>query len=457
MPPLPARVRRLARPLPILLLGTYTFAIRVHGIHRHFWMYGDQMRDWAIATGPLAELPLVGTPSTVGGTSLGPVFYWTLWTIAHTLGPWFDRLPHAGGIGLAALQSAADMLLASALWRRLGSLAAAAAVVLLAASSPHDLAFSATIWNPVLAVALAKTALALVLIPGERPAPARVGGAAGAAWLAVQAHSGALFVAATVFLWFIVRELRGGAYGRAAATAAGLAGVVLALQVPFLVHVARHSTAGVAPEVVLRTVGQVGEPGAFSLARSAAAVGDALEVLVAGPFSVPGFLFLLLACAIVLVALRRRQPDLLFATVVPIALAIAGFAPWTRPFDSYWFLALVPSAVLLAVCALLAIVPARRAGAAAAILLIAAVAVQPPRVARSREFLRLPEYEALVRGSRQIARYGAPVARVEADFVDPEVDREVLLRLLGGHIDRHARLAAVIEPDGRAVFKDARR
>src|SRR5438105_10467986 len=85
-----------------------TLAVRVWDVQRHFWMLGDQIRDWSIALGPLARLPLVGPPTHVRGYTIGPAFYWILWTIRVTVGPWFHNLPHAGGIGQAILQSAAD-------------------------------------------------------------------------------------------------------------------------------------------------------------------------------------------------------------------------------------------------------------------------------------------------------------------------------------------------------------
>src|SRR6267378_2987576 len=92
--------------------------IRVWGISTRFWLLGDQIRDWSIALGSFTELPLVGPPTHVGGYTIGPAFYWILWVLRVLFGPWFDNLPHAGGIGQAALQSAADALLLVAIWRR---------------------------------------------------------------------------------------------------------------------------------------------------------------------------------------------------------------------------------------------------------------------------------------------------------------------------------------------------
>lgn len=443
-------------PLLLALLGAYTLTIRVWDIHQHFWMYGDQMRDWLIATGPMRELPLTGTPSTAGGTSLGPAFYWTLWIIAAVAGPWFDYLPHAGGLGLSFLQSAADVLLAFAIWRRTGSIAIALTAVLIAASSPHDLAISATIWNPVLSVAFAKTAVALLLVYGRGPSPWTMAVVAAMAWLAVQAHSGGLFVALACFLWFVARDLAARRYRDAAATAFGLQMVVLVLQIPFLLHLLGGSAGNAAPTAILQAVGQAGQENVVSLSRSVQAVGGALDVLVNQPWSITWFPTLLLGASAIVAVRYRREADIVFATALPIVLAMAAFSSWTRPFDSYWFLPLVPSASLLLVLAIAAPVRGRAATVVPVLCLTAILALQPARIARSHEFLRLPAYGALVQGSRQIAKYGQPIARIEAPFVDPEIDREVLYRLLGGTLHPESGLIATINPDGSVAYRKER-
>ena len=114
----------------VLCLGLTV--VRTHGISQSFWLHGDQIRDCAIALGPWHDLPLSGTPSTVGGRATGPVFYWTLWLIRIVVGPATGNLPHAGGIGLSIIQSLADGVLLMAIWSRLGSLVLALAVVLVA-------------------------------------------------------------------------------------------------------------------------------------------------------------------------------------------------------------------------------------------------------------------------------------------------------------------------------------
>jgi hypothetical protein len=96
----------------------YVLLIRTYDLANSFLMIGEQIRDWRIALGPWFELPLTGAPSTAGGRGLGPAYYWLLWLGRHLVGPFTDNLPHAGGIWVALLQSAADTWLFVVLMRR---------------------------------------------------------------------------------------------------------------------------------------------------------------------------------------------------------------------------------------------------------------------------------------------------------------------------------------------------
>src|SRR5262249_59699087 len=128
----------------------------------------DQILYWRMALGSWRDLPIGGGPSSVGGTTLGPIFLWLLWGIRQIVGPWTYNLPHAGGIGLGILQSIADTVLLCAAWKRLASFPLALAVTLVIASAPYDMALTATIWNPPLAVALVKLTPACVLLRAGR-------------------------------------------------------------------------------------------------------------------------------------------------------------------------------------------------------------------------------------------------------------------------------------------------
>ena len=166
----------------------YVLLIRTYDITSTFLMLGDQIRDWTIALGSWRDLPLTGPPSVAGGRTLGPVYYWLLWLGRVIIGPFTDNLPHAGGIIVALLQTIGDTWLLWVLMTRL-PIALALATSLFVVSAPFDLGLSAVIWNPPVAAALAKMAMALVLTLGKEPARWRVAITAAVAWLAVQAHS----------------------------------------------------------------------------------------------------------------------------------------------------------------------------------------------------------------------------------------------------------------------------
>src|SRR5439155_9140973 len=213
----------------------FTLIIRVHGINTHFWLLDDQIRDWSIALRPLSELPLVGPPTHVHGYTIGPAFYWILWAIRVLVGPWFQNLPHAGGIGQAILQSGADTLLLVAVWQRIGSPWTALATVLLVATAAYDLALSALIWNPVAGSTLSKIATAMVLLDWY-DRPWRVAVIAAVAWFAVQAYTGAIFVAVGVFTALVIDPIMQRDRTTAYRTAIVIAVVIAVLQVPYAVH-----------------------------------------------------------------------------------------------------------------------------------------------------------------------------------------------------------------------------
>ena len=173
----------------------YVLLIRTYDLANSFLMLGEQTRDWAVALGSWTDLPLTGAPSTAGGRGFGPAYYWILWIGRVLVGPFTSNLPHAGGIWIALLQSAADTWLLVVLARRVPILLALA-ICLLIASAPFDISISGVIWNPPVAAALIKMATALALSLGESPAVWRVATTAAVSWLAVQAHLSALFVAA---------------------------------------------------------------------------------------------------------------------------------------------------------------------------------------------------------------------------------------------------------------------
>ncbi len=148
----------------------YVLLIRTYDLANSFLMLGEQTRDWAVALGSWTDLPLTGAPSTAGGRGFGPAYYWILWIGRVLVGPFTDNLPHAGGLWVAFLQSAADTCLLVVLARRVNVFLAVAACLLIA-SAPFDVSISGVIWNPPVAAALVKMATAMALGLGNAPSP----------------------------------------------------------------------------------------------------------------------------------------------------------------------------------------------------------------------------------------------------------------------------------------------
>jgi hypothetical protein len=164
----------------------------------------------------------------------------------------------------------------------------------------------------------------------------------------------------------------------------------------------------------------------------------------------------LAACAVV--AAYRMRDDLVVvcATVVPLVLAGFGFSLWQLRYDDYWFLTLAPSAALTVALALTAWRPI---APVVSIVLAALVLVAvPARLAETMTIHRLPEYGALVRGSREIRRHTPVVRSIDTQFVLPDsTDRRFLYEILGGRIAPDAPFGATITADGHAIFTAARR
>lgn len=437
----------------LILLGVfgYTFAIRVYGIGDHFGMYGDQVRDWAVAQLPMGELPAAGPPSVAGGRALGPIFYWVMWLIRVTLGPWFDNMPHAGGIGLSFLQSLADALLAYAIWKRLGNLPLAIAVIIMAATAPLDLTLSATIWNPVLAVALSKAAMALLLLHARAESFWKVALVSSVGWLALQAHSCGFFIGIITPAWFVLRDVARRRYRDAAATAFGLQLVIGVLQLPLLWHwMTTHEN--LAPTTVVASMGGTATAG-FSLTRGIDIVNASLQYVAVAPWQLSWLPWLLGACALIVMARRWQDADVWYVAVAPLVVAIVAMGAWTRPFEAYWFLGLVPSIALLIGLGLTHVAPPRFAVPVAAAVCLAAAAAQPARIAHARPLHRLDGYGALVQASKDLVRHGPPIADITAPFIEQAVDVRAPFRLMGGRLDPNAQVIAQIARDGTVTFR----
>jgi len=444
------------RLFPYAAIFGLTLFIRVRGIATHFWMLWDQIRDWGIALGPITGLPLVGPPTHFRGYTIGPAFYWILWGLRVTVGPWFDNLPHAGGIGQALLQSAADVLLLAAVWKRTRSLPIALLTVVLLATSAYDVALAPLVWNPVMGSILAKAATALVLLEWPRGSAVRIALVAAIAWSAVHSYTGAVYVAGAVFAAILVPSLFERRWRALVRDVAVIAGVVAVLQLPWAVH--RFSSRDGAPVmgVVTGSLSQVLTGEASPRAElSVRGYVDAFSFIQGFPSRVPAAGWVLLAAAVITGVRYWRDPALLTALLFPQALAIVGYALFQGGLDHYYYLSLMPAAVLTIVLA--TAIPDRwglARNVVAWVMLAAALAAVPGRLAIAATLHRMPEYAPLVEGSRRAVRQRQPMRAIETEFTLPAPsDPTFVYRILGGHIDPASPWVARIRTTGDVDFR----
>ncbi|HEX8029812.1 MAG TPA: hypothetical protein VF491_15170 [Vicinamibacterales bacterium] len=439
------------RSLRIVLavsLFLYVLVLRTYDVATTFLMLGEQIRDWTIALGSITDLPLVGAPSTAGGRGFGPAYYWLLWIGRFTIGPFLDNLPHAGGITVALYQSIADAWLFYALSRRV-HWALALALVLLIASAPFDIALSSLIWNPPVAAALIKMATASALTL-EAAAPMwRIGMTAMLAWLAVQAHLSAFFVAAPLLAAIAAQPFveRSQNLRRAIVERTAVIGVViLLLQIPFILSMLREPAAAAGPTTALAglTNPQAFKPWSAYDSVTSITGNLVLPMYQASEFAIP----VLVALPVVLLAWRKDLP-VIAVTAGGIVTATILFTTSTRAYDGYWFVTLTTAFTLLFGMAIAAI-PSKAAVKWFGFALLAFVIWrQPVRLEESKRFFKYPQYASMVRGSRELVVRAPVVKDIKVTFdVHPTMDRLFVYKILGGRIDPSALYTAIIDADG---------
>lgn len=360
----------------VVFLGT--FALRIRGVSEHFILLADQMRDWSIAMRSFVDLPLVGPPTHVGGYTLGPAFYWILWLIRVCLGPLFDNLPHAGGIGQAAVQSAADAVLMVAIWRRTNSPWIALVTIVLVATASFDLSLAAVVWNPTMGTALAKVAIAAVLLDWHRGSAFCAAMAIAATWSAVQAYTGAVFVAVGVILAFLVDPLARGDHRMLKRNLIVSSLVVVLLQLPYAIHQITHRFDAPAMGAVTGSVARVlSGRDSPEIRKSVDGYVSAITYVQVAPWKLPAVGWMLLLCGGVVAVRHFKDPALLSVVLVPQVTAVAGYALFLSGLDTYYYLSLMPSAVLTVVLALLALTSGRTSQIVGVLMLVVSLAMIP--------------------------------------------------------------------------------
>jgi hypothetical protein len=443
------------RLLVAIFVFVLTFALRIRGVGSHFFLLGDQIRDWSIALKPFTQLPLIGPPTHVGGYTLGPAFYWILWSIRVGVGPFFDNLPHAGGIGQAAIQSAADAILLVAIWRRTKSPWIALATVVLVATASFDLSLAALVWNPTMGTALAKIAMAMILLEWHRGSHLRALAAAAVAWSAVQAYTGAVFVAVGIFIAMLADPLIQRDWRLTRRNALAIAAAVALLQLPYVAYQITHrfqdEAMGAVTDSVTRVLSGERQP---EVAKSIDGYVEAVRYIQIDPWSIPRAGWALLFCCGIVAVRHYKDPVLLSVTLLPQLAAIAGYALFLATLDIYYYLSLMPCAVLTCVLALTAVPSPGMARVVGILLLAGALALVPGRIRHERVMNRMPEYGLLVDASRKIRSLGQPMRAIETDFkLPPTANPEFLFEVLGGRIDRNAQWICLIRANGTLSYR----
>lgn len=429
--------------------------LRTYGVAQTMWMLGDQIRDWRVALGSLTSLPLDGPASAAGGTALGPIYYWLLWLIRVTIGPWFDNLPHAGAYGLALLHAGADVYLFFAVRRASGSSPLALAILLLLATAPYDLALSSTVWSPPLAASVIKVALGMFIVHAHTVSRWRIAAIVGVAWLAVQTHSSSILVFLPLAAWFVARDLWTKQWRSAFEVARLIVEIVLLLQVPYIVDRLMSDTPRGAPTMIAEGIGGVvADPLSAEPAVSFARIAHRIAYLWVTPFDGWWLPWVLGVAAIVTLVVVRRGAHWVFAAILPLAIGVVGFSAWTRPMEAYWFFGLAPSVAMLIVAAVAALPEGRVRHAAALAALGLVLYAQPPRLAATRTIHRMPEYGALIAGTRAIAHRTAEIRAIHTSFELPATaDPTFPFVCMGGNVTPDAPFDAVIDADGSVTFR----
>jgi hypothetical protein len=449
------RRSRLLEVAILILTFAVTLTLRVRGISDHFWLLEDQVRDWSIALRPFRALPLVGPPTHVHGYTIGPAFYWILWALRVSIGPWYHNLPHAGGIGQAMLQSAADTLLLVAVWRRTDSVWIGLATITLVATASFDLALSALVWNPVMGSTLSKTAIALVFLDWHRRSAIRVALTAAAAWAAVHAYTGTVFVTLGVFAAMVLDPLVRRDRTAAVRNVMTIAFVVTALQMPYVIHQINNKFRDSAMAVVSFDLGAITSGSrAPEWTKSETGYVSAVDYIQIAPWHFPRTGWILLAFGGIVAIRYRRDPVILTTVLLPQIAAIIGYALFLGALDVYYYLSLMPSAVLTVLLAATAVPISSLSRSIGVVACVGALAIVPGRLRQAAPMFKMPEYRVLVDASRKIASLGQPMRAVRLAFtLPPRNDPEFLYLVLGGRIDPQSSWIAIIASDGTVTYQ----
>jgi len=450
------RSKVLIASILALLLCLYSFYFRTYQVTEHFHLLGDQVRDWNWALKPFSELPRVGTPTSQGGFCLGPIFYWTLWFIRITIGPFYENLPHAGGIGLAAIHSIADGILLLAILKRGIPIIASVAIMLLFVSSPFEASLSGTIWNPGLSVSFVELATAFFLMIPNSHWVFKTLVTSTTAWLAVQSHTQAIFFALSLLVYLIVEPWIVAGWRPALKRLFIIIAVIGVLQIPYATEINKRQD--ISQEQLGIVATSFTKPSLHPYASFTALV-DAMAELFGPHLSRTVVIGLILVAGGALLFGYRMHHEVLAVALLPLFLVWLGYSFLSvGTLYTYWYMNLMPSFVLLTLFGFTKSpfpILNKVSPLLGALMLLLAVAAQPARLATRAQSTSYPYYAAMVRGAKEIVRNGAPVRAVIPPSYPNKVEPAYLVQWLGGRVEQSADLIAIIGEDGSVTYQKA--
>jgi hypothetical protein len=376
-----------------------------------------------------------------------------------TIGPFYENLPHAGGIGLAAIHSIADAILLLAILKRGIPVVAAVAIMLFLVSSPFETSLSGTIWNPGLAVSFVELATAsFLLIPNSHGALKTLLTST-AAWLAVQSHTQAIFFALALLVYLIVEPWIAAGPRPALKRLLIIIAVIVVLQIPYFTEVNKHS------DISQEQIGIVAtsfnslftKPSSFHPYASFTSLVDALAELFGPHLSRSVVIVLILMASGSLLFGFRKHHEVLAIALIPLFLAWLGYSFLSvGPLYTYFYMNLMPSFVLLILFGFTRSPFPKFNNVStlvAPLVLLLAFASQPSRLATRAQSTSYPYYAAMVRGAKEIVRNGVPVRTVIPPSYSSKVEPAYLVQWLGGRVEESAGLIAIIGVDGSVTYQ----
>jgi len=446
-----------------ICLGIFIYSVffRTYSVGQTFHLFGDQIRDWRIAARAFSDLPLVGTPRVDGGTSFGPVYYWVLWLIYHTIGPWFDYLPHAGGYGLSILHASAESFLLYAMIEFGIAMPVALTASLILTSLPMESFLSATIWNPGLSASFAMSGVGWFLLRVKAMNAWNFLLISGLSIFAVQSHTPALFMAVPLVI-AAAKAWRDQGGNRVWWLALGLVtSMVVVMELPYLYgHFFRLQAAGGETILQLR-LGQLGGD-LLSLLRSLRIVGSFHFVVMAlmpllidslsGNFAAAAMVWTV--TALIVIVRNGLVAPIAILTIGTFMATWIGWSLWPNAFESYWLISAF--GVFMVGLAVAVNFHWRSSGLILGCIGLVTVLSMQHRLFNERNAMSgLPEYGSLIDIARQVAAANVPVRDLQGVPTKFTEQLQYLVQILGGKIDSGALSIAKIDRSGRVSIESA--